>query len=169
MAKPPSSSNGLFDFLRRKRRDPFTPWHEIRQREVDASLAVLHERRKMERHEDRTRRVASYWPLAIGLVLSMFAPLLKEVAESLGPWAMTLFFPFVVVARRPEVYVGNLTHVLPTIVLYAQFPIEGLFARLVLKRGLKPVSVAGQVCMFHLLGILELVMLTNLPGQLLRR
>lgn len=168
MTKPSQTSFGLFRFFRRKRRDVFTPWEAIRQREIDASMAVLHERRRAERRTHRARRLVSYWPLAVGLVLSLFAPLLKEVAESLGPWAMTLFFPFVVVAQRPEVDTGNFTLMLPTVVLYAQFPIEGLFARLVLKRGLKPVSVAGQVCMFHLMGILELVMLTNLPSQLLR-
>ena len=166
MTKTSSSSSGLLGFLRR-RRDAFTPWEEIRRREVDASLAVLHRRRRTEREQEHTRRLLSYWPIAVGLLLGAFAPLLKDLAEMLGPWAMTVFFPFVQVANRPEMYVGDFTPYLPTVVLYAQFPIEGLFARLVLKRGLKPAAVTGQVVLFHLLGVLELVMLTNLPSQLL--
>ena len=169
MPKPSPSASGPLGFLRRRSRAPFVPWEELRKRETDTSMAVLRQRRKLERREDRARRLISYWPLAAGLVLSLFAPMLKGVAESLGPWAMTLFFPFVVVARRPEIYLGDFTRLLPTVVLYAQFPVEGLFARLVLKRGLKPMSVAGQVFMFHLMGILELVMLTNVPSQLLQR
>ena len=167
MPEPSPSSNALFRFFRRKR-DAFTPWEEIRRRELKASMAVLHERRKIERQEQHARVLLSYWPVFAGLLLSLFAPLIQHFAESLGPWAMTLFFPFVIVARRPEIDVGHLAAILPSIVLYVQFPIEGMFARLVLKRGLKPVTVAGQVCMFHLMGILELVMLTNMPVHLLR-
>ena len=132
-------------------------------------MAILRQRRQMERHDRRAGTLISWWPIGVGLVLSMFAPLLKAVAESLGPWAMTLIFPFVVVAQRPEVHLGHLTQYLPLAVLFAQFPLEGMFARLVLRRGLRPASVAGQVFMFHLLGILELVMLTSVPAQLWHR
>ena len=168
MAKPSPSSSGPFSFLRRKREDVVTPWEEIRQQERDASMAVLEERRRVEHREKLAQRLVSYWPVAAGLLLSGLAPWIMGFAASFGPWAMTLIFPFVMVARRPEVSAGHFSYVLPTLVLYAQFPIEGLFARLVLKRGVKPVAVAGQVCLFHLLGILELVMLTNVPIRLLR-
>ncbi len=169
MINPSPSPNGFGGMFRRPRRRDYTPWEQIRQQEIDASMAVLRKRREAERETRRSTRLISWWPVGAGLVLSMFAPLLKDVAESLGPWAMTLIFPFVVVAQRPEVYAGHFTQYVPVAVLFAQFPLEGMFARLVLRRGLRPASVAGQVCMFHLLGILELVMLSSVPAQLFHR
>jgi hypothetical protein len=92
-------------------------------------------------------------------VLAAFSPALKAITNLIGPWTTMLVFPYAVLAERPELQVGPLTHLLPTIMLFAQFPIEGLLARIILRRSVLPVSVAVQVLLFHFLGIVEVWML----------
>lgn len=146
---------------RRERTRAIAAWEAQRKRELEESMAVLHARREAERREQLRRRIVALWPLGLGVLLGLLGPEIEFVAETLGPWCMTLVYPFVELALRPEIQVGPITHMLPTVMLYTQFPIEGLLALIVLKRRVRPMSVIWQVSLFHFLGLAELWMLSG--------
>lgn len=154
---------------RRQRKRAIAAWEAQRRREVEQNLAVLRARRAVERTERIQRHLIDLWPLWLGIFLGLLGPIFQDVATSIGPWCMTLVYPFVMLARRPEIQVGPITHVLPTAMLYAQFPIEGLLARIVLRRHVRPISVIWQVSLFHFLGLMELWMLSGGAAVLLGR
>ena len=52
--------------------------------------------------------------------------------------------------------------------LYAQFPLEGLFVRMILKRRVTVPGVCGQVSGFHILALLQLWLLSGALQQFLR-
>ncbi len=138
------------------------PVDALRQREVEAGLAILRARRRAEQQKQFLSWLPSYWPIAVGLFLGAISPLLKVVATALGHWCMVLVFPFVLLAARPEIQVGGpITSALPTVMLYAQFPLEGWLARFILRHRTKLSSVVMQVCLFHFLGIAELLLLST--------
>lgn len=153
--------------FRRKQRLPFTTFEEAHRREVAENMAVLDANRRRLRQEERAREIAVLWPVGAGLLVAAVAPQLQDLAAGIGPWAVMLLFPFAVLAERPEIQVGHITGLLPQIMLYAQFPLEGLLARIILRRGIRPLAVAGQVMLFHLLGIMELWMLSPEARKLL--
>lgn len=169
MSERSGSAAGFFRLFRRPPPDPHTAIDQTRARELAESMAILRERQKRERSQFRMNRIVKLWPVGVGLALGVLSPVLQAVAELFGPWCRTLVFPFVVLAQRPEIQVGPITHLLPTFMLYAQFPIEGLLARIILKRRIHPLGVAGQVALFHFLGILELWMLSGVGQRLLGR
>lgn len=169
MPKRSEPARGFFGLFGRKPADPCAVFDQARQQELAESMAILRQHRKAERMRDRAERLTALWPLGVGLLLAMLAPQLQALAAAAGPWGTTLVFPFVVLAARPEIQVGPITHLLPAIMLCAQFPIEGLLARIVLRRHVRPLGVAAQVLLFHFLGIAELFMLSGAAGQLLNR
>ncbi len=132
-----------------------------RRQESATSLTLLYELRRKERREQHRGLLKSWWPLGARLVLSAFAPLIRAVAHLAGEWVVNCVFPFVVLAERPEMQAGPITQQLPAIMLYAQFSIEGLLARLILRRHVPPLGVAFQVALFHVLGIAELWLLSG--------
>ena len=87
---------------------------------------------------------------------------MQAMLAASAPWAMNIVFPFVVLAGRPELHLsGALAHYLPLVMLYAQFPLDGLIARKVLKRKIKISGVAMQVCLYHFLGATEILLLSG--------
>ncbi len=140
----------------------------IYKRILQANLAVLRQRQLDERRQRQLERLIALWPLWLGLLLGAFAPQLQEIAHSFGPWGMPLIFPFVELANRPEVQVGGITHLLPQFMLFAQFPLEGLLARFVLKRGLRPMRVAAEVALLHSFAIFDLWLLSAGSVAILR-
>lgn len=159
--EPPSTPKRSLGIFARKEDVSFKPWDEARQQEAAAGLALLAERRRSELLEKRLRQLLSMWPVGVGIFLSIISPVLLDLAKSWGAWGPTLIFPFVVLADRPELQAGPITHLLPAIMLYAQFPIEGLLARIILRRPVLPISVTIQVLLFHFLGIVEVWMLNG--------
>lgn len=145
----------------RQRKKAIAAWEAQRKRELSDSLAVLQERRMAERRQRMVQGVAALWPLWVGILLGLMSPLIHWAAALAGPLCVNLIFPFVALAQRPEIQVGPITKTLPGIMLYAQFPIEGLLVRVVLKRHTQPWSVMGQVILFHFLGLMELWMLSG--------
>jgi hypothetical protein len=139
-----------------------------RKRELDANLTVLNARRDAEQRARLFNRLFALWPLWLGIFLALLSPGILILAKSAGPWCATLIYPFVALAKRPEIQVGPITHWLPTIMLYAQFPIEGLLARVVMKRNIRTWGVAWHVFMFHFLGIAELMMLSGAAQYFVR-
>jgi hypothetical protein len=155
------SALGLLSLFRRRTTQPPADWEIAIAQERAQSLAILRNRQRSERRAQSLRATISFWPVAVGILLGCMAPMLQHVAQSLGVWGMPLVFPFVVLAQRPEVQIGSMTHLLPTIMLYGQFPLEGWLARIVLRRKVTAFPVAGHVLLFHFLGISELLLLSG--------
>lgn len=66
-------------------------------------------------------------------------------------------------------HAGPITNILPTLMLYAQFPVEGLLARIILRKPVLPISVALQVLLFHFLGVVEVWLLNGVGQPMLPR
>lgn len=166
--KPPFAIR-FFGIFRRKQPLPYEPWEAAHQREIAEGMTLLKARRRKENEEQRLKNVVAMWPIGVGLILAAFAPVLQTAAQAIGPWAMTIVFPFVVLAERPEMKVGPITYLLPSIMLYAQFPVEGLLAKIILRRPVLPFSVMMQVLLFHFLGIAEVWLLNGVGQQVMGR
>ena len=93
------------------------------------------------------------WPLAGGLILACVAQYLYNELLWAPHWVMWLVFPFVVLTGRRDIGLSEqLTTILPQVILYVQFPIEGLLAYLSLTRR-APVALALAPALFlHLAG-----------------
>jgi len=161
MAKHSESVSDARVLSQREMAEAFARLEAQEKQDREASLAILYEKRREERRERRYDWLVSYWPVGVGLAISALAPLIWDLAHRVGSWTNALVFPFVVLAERPEIQVGPITHLLPAIMLYAQFPLEGYLARLILRRRVHPLGVAGQVLLFHFLGIVELWLLSD--------
>jgi hypothetical protein len=125
--------------------------------EMQSNLLYLRHQRRRERVRKSLSEWAAYWPMALGILLSCFTPQLREFLEQYRPWGMWIGFPMVSLALRPEVYLGSkMAALLPTALMYAQFPLEGLLAKVALKGTVTPYGVAMQVLYFHGLCVMEL-------------
>lgn len=130
--------------------------------ETQANLAALRERQRNNKNEKMVAHYVEYWPMAVGIALSLVAPQLHDMLLPLGPWAMSLVFPFAVIAGRPEIYMGDkVAALLPVAMLYLQFPLEGFMARTVLKGKVTVHGVVVQVLFYHMLAITELFLLNG--------
>lgn len=116
------------------------------------------------------RWIGNLWPIAAGVALGLLTPRLYELVVKFEPWGLWLVFPFAVLACRPELHAfAQLVRNFPMVVLYAQFPLEGLIARLALRRRVTPGGVAGQVFYLHYLAGLQLVMIGGAVTRALLR
>lgn len=153
---------------RRKRLDSIAAL-EIRYKGIlQDNLAILRGRRLDELRQRRIENLATLWPLWLGILLGVLAPQIEAFAQTFGDWGMTLVFPLVELANRPEMRMGQIVH-LPSIMLFAQFPIEGLIARNLLKRGGFLVRVVVEVALIHCFAILDLWLLSAGPSALFMR
>lgn len=169
MTKPRGPAKAPRPLTPREQKHAIAHFEAERKRERDAGLAILDARRKEEERARVRQQIIEMWPLWLGMVVGMFGPAIAFVAQTFGSWCMTLVFPFVALAQRPEIQVGPITRILPTLMLYLQFPIEGWLAYIVLRHHVKPLSVVWQVALFHFLGLAELWMLTGTAFDFLRR
>jgi hypothetical protein len=100
------------------------------------------------------------WPFAVGLCLGFLAPEALKLAYSLGYVVVRFFFPFSLLAARPEFGFGpSAAEILSTIALYLQFPLEGALATLNLRRHtpLRPTMI--RLALVHLAGAALLILL----------
>lgn len=156
--------------LRRRKRLDSIAALELRYRQILLdNLAILRRRQLDEQRQQRLDKLSNLWPLWLGIVLAALAPQLEAIAKSYAPWGMNLLFPFVELANRPEIQFGSITHMLPSIMLFAQFPIEGLVAWCMLRRGIHPVRVTADVVLIHGFGIVDLWLLTAGASAILIR
>jgi len=108
--------------------------------------------------------LGNWWPVAVGVILAVWAPLLRDLLVALDPWGMRVVFPFVVVAGREEVGMGaELTRMLPQLVLFLQFPLEGLLTRDTLNRGGTVKAAAGELVFVHAVCVLVLWLISQAP------
>jgi uncharacterized protein YqjF (DUF2071 family) len=101
------------------------------------------------------------WPIAVGVVLALMAPSLRETLSTGEPWVRNLVFPFVQIAGRTELGIGDLSRTLPQLILYLQFPFDGLITTLNLRRGTKLTTSLLQVFFLHGVGAFVLWLLSQ--------
>jgi hypothetical protein len=82
------------------------------------------------------------------------------------PWMMWVVFPFVLLVGRPELH---LTGGLSLLMVYLQFPMEGLLVQWVLRRRVTVQGVAGRLFYLHYLCLLQLLMISGAVGRALMR
>ncbi len=103
-----------------------------------------------------------WWPVAAGLLLAVFAPGLREMALLWDPWGMRFLFPYVLLPGQPELGLGDeLTRTLPRLMLYLQFPIEGLLTKINLSRGVRLSGALSQLVFLHAIGALVLFLVSG--------
>jgi hypothetical protein len=150
--------------------DPLSSWAALSELEMQANMAELRALQSIERRNRFVLCMVDCWPIAAGLILGALAPAMQAMLVVSAPWAMNIVFPFVVLAGRPELHLnGTLAHYLPLIMLYAQFPLDGLIARKVLKRHIKISGVAMQVLFYHFLGAMEILLISGAIRQFFLR
>jgi hypothetical protein len=134
----------------------------LRELKVAALAVQLQNRWRQKRREELRLSVIRLWPLVVGLLLTCVVPELHGLASRFQPWGMCLLFPFVELASRKELHLFSaLAETLPHFVLYAQFPVEGLLARMVLRNRVTFSGVACQILFYHVLGATELWLLSG--------
>jgi hypothetical protein len=139
-------------------------------RQIEAERADFRAWQRLQWFKRFLRWAGRLWPIAAGLLLGLMAPQLRAMLMRFEPWAAGLVFPFAALARRPELHAGaHLAGSLPLLFLYAQFPVEGLIARIAVRSRVSLAGVAGQVFYFHFLGALQLLMVSGAVGRILAR
>ena len=131
--------------------------------DMDAAVARLHRRLELERKRITRQYWARFWPVAVGIAAACVAPELREMLNLLfKPWGESLVFPFVVLLERPELHLhGVLATALPHLMLYAEFPLEGLLAKSVIVGKVTPVAVFGRIACLHLLATTLLLIVSG--------
>jgi hypothetical protein len=136
--------------------------------QIEAEQAVYRDWCREQNRRQTLGWMVRLWPIAVGLLLSLVAAPLGAFLMRSHPWGMWLVFPFTLLAHRPEVAVNErLAHTLPRIILYAQFPIEGLVALLAVRKRVTVPGVTGQIFYFHFLAAVQLAMVTGLLNPIL--
>jgi hypothetical protein len=137
------------------------------KQEMEDNIAALRAQRRRNRIERSISRWTEYWPVAVGVCISLIAPLLRELIAPLQQWGMWIVFPLVALAERPEIYMGDkMAVILPIVALYVQFPLEGLLAKTMLKGNVSLAGVAWQVLFFHALCLIELWLISGTFRQM---
>lgn len=145
-----------------------------------AGLAVLEgetkaheldlERKRHRRRENALKLLKSYWPVAAGLCLACVAPMLRDWVSAWQQWGMSLMFPCVMLAGRPETHLDNqFAYTLQQFMLYAQFPLEGLIVRWWMRRRPTFFTVTSHVCILHFLAAVHLWLLSGAVNQIAMR
>jgi hypothetical protein len=127
---------------------------------------VLHpfdrEENAEERWRSRHRFSTVVWPFLIGVVLSIFALEISSVLGDLNPWFLRLVFPFAQLVDRPEFGLRwELGGYLPLIVLFLQFPLEGLWVTMNLRLRGRMSFVFAPLIFLHLVGAFVLFLLVQ--------
>lgn len=127
------------------------------EQELETNLAALQENRRKNRRHRSIHDWTEYWPLAAGVVLSVFTPQLRALIEPYRPWGEWIVFPFAALINRPEMNLkGDLAYTLPLTFMHLQFPIEGLLARAGLRGRVTLPRCLGLVLLLHGCALLEL-------------
>jgi hypothetical protein len=141
----------------------------VHVKEIEEEKAVFHAWLRLEKFKRDLLWLASFWPLVGGVGLGLMAPWLGTVLGRSHPWMLWVFFPFSLLAEHPGLPAGlHLAASVPLLLLYAQFPLEGLIARMALRGRVTLPGVAGQVFYMQFLGTLQLVMVSGVISQVIR-
>jgi hypothetical protein len=141
---------------------------ELERLHLKARIATVNKQMRRERQARSTRYWATFWPVALGVLLGAYAPFLRDLAANYAPWAATLLFPLSVVAAQRELHLSlAMAQSLSPVMLYAQLPLDGLLARMVLKHRPTVLSVCGHVTCLHVLAVLYLGLVSGSLSQIL--
>lgn len=143
--------------------DEKAPWNDRpRQSEDKAEPRVALQYPTVELEKDPPPRfIEICWPLAAGLILAFVAPYLYSDLLWAPHWVMWVVFPFVVLTGRRDLGLnGQLTTILPQVILIIQFPIEGILAYLSLSRRASVAVALGPALFLHAAGWFVLTMLS---------
>jgi len=123
----------------------------------DSGTDLLNDRQMQERHQKFIKNLIASWPIGVGMLLAMCAPMLSDILAVIKPWGMWIVFPFVELCARPELHMGgDFQQFAPQVMLFLQFPLEGLMAKKFLKGRCTVTGVSGHVLLYHLLGATQL-------------
>jgi len=101
-------------------------------------------------HNPPAKGWATWWPVAVGVALGCLAPLLRSLLVPYDPWGMRAVFPFVQFLGLHEIGMSDeLTRTLPQLMLFLQFPLEGLLTKSTLSRGVKVSGALQQLFFLH--------------------
>jgi hypothetical protein len=115
-----------------------------------------------EKKEPPPRGFSAWWPFFASLVLAFLAPHIQEWIGSVDSLGMRIVFPFVLISGRHEFGMSEeLTTQLPQLMLYLQFPLEGLLTAFSRSRGLKWPGCIGQILFLHFIGFFVLFLLSQ--------
>ena len=118
-----------------------------------------------QRRNRTIQSLVTSWPIFVGILLAICAPTLHELLSVIKPWGNWLVFPFVELMARPELHLGSqFQQTAPQVMLYLQFPLEGLMAKKFLKGRVTPRAVLGQVMIYHILGAVQLFLVWRALG-----
>lgn len=136
--------------------------------QVAQRIAVVKKQIRRERQERLYRYCVSFWPVALGVVLGAYAPLLHDLAAGYAPWAATLLFPLSILVQQREIHLSlGMAQALSPLMLYAQLPLDGWLARRLLRPRPAVWSVCGQVTCFHVLAVLYIGLVTGSVSQIM--
>jgi hypothetical protein len=136
--------------------------------EMRANITALRQQQRRARVQRSVAQWVEFWPVGVGILISLVAPQLREFVEAYRPWGLWLSFPMVALSIRPEVHMGStMAAYLPTALVYLQFPLEGLLAKMALKGHVTVHGVIVQVVFFHGLCIIDLWLLGGGLWQML--
>ncbi len=166
MLKIFGNNSGFDSSARQNQISGYDAVEALYQQEMQANLAAMSKQRQKSRRYESASSWLEYWPFAIGIAISCFAPQMRDFAETVRPWGMWLLFPFAAMANRPEISAGNqiITN-MPLFFMYAQFPIEGLISRFALRKHVTVLRVLGQVLFLHFFALAELWLLNSPFGK----
>lgn len=123
----------------------------------DSGSDLLSNRHLQERHKKFIQNLIASWPIGVGMLLAVCAPMLSDILAVFKPWGMWIVFPFAELCARPELHMGGgFQQMAPQVMLFLQFPLEGLMAKKFLKGRCTVSGVSGQVLLYHLLGATQL-------------
>lgn len=104
--------------------------------------------------KEKQPALATNWinwaPLAVGIVLGFLSPQLHSLASQWEPWGLRIVFPLVQVLGLREIGIGDeLNRSLPQLMLYLQFPLEGLLVAMNLRQGRSLAMAIGPIPGLH--------------------
>lgn len=130
-------------------------------------MAALRRQMRRERRVQFVRNLAALWPIAVCLTISYYAPSLRDLAAGCAPWAATVLFSLSALAAQCEIHLHlAMAPTLSQAMLYAQFPLDGLVACVLLRRRSTWWSVCGEVAYLHVLAALCFVLVSGALGHL---
>lgn len=138
----------------------------LRQQEMAEIYARIRRDQRQNNRRQLVANVIRLWPVLAGIMLASVAPEIQDMLVPYQPWGNWIVFPFVALARRPELqFNSTLSGVVPMAMLYLQFPLEGLLARMALKKRVTLKGVARHMFFMHFLTAAELCMVSGVFWQ----
>lgn len=103
-----------------------------------------------EPRQARSLNWVPWIPIAAGIALASIAPQLHAFAAQWKPWGLRVLFPFVQLTALHEIGMSDeLTRTMPQLMLYLQFPLEGLLVASNLRRGMRFAAAVGPIPGLH--------------------